>query len=125
MERAASRLCVIVLFDRARGHAWNDIFEAVHGEPIAALPAIREFLAVLGALGRSFEVRSIPSGPVDPTPEDVALTQARRICWLVEGSEKDRRLRAYLEERYAAGGALFALPPMRRATYLVSWAPPP
>ncbi|MSP22253.1 MAG: methyltransferase domain-containing protein [Dehalococcoidia bacterium] len=50
MERAASRLCVVALFDRARGHAWSDIFEAVHGETMAALPALHEFLAVLGAM---------------------------------------------------------------------------
>jgi SAM-dependent methyltransferase len=124
MERAASRLCVVALYDRARGHAWSEIFEAVHGEPMAALPALREFLAVLGALGRPFEVRTIPGGPFEATPEDAAFVQARRICWLAEGSEKDRRMQAFLRQRYPAGDGLLAMPPMRRFTAVVSWTPP-
>jgi SAM-dependent methyltransferase len=124
MERAASRLCVVVLFDRARGHAWSEIFEAVHGEPMAALPAVREFLAVLGAMGRTFEVRTIPAGPLEPTPEEAAFVQARRICWLEEGSEQDRRLQAFLRERYPSTEGALAMPPMRRFTAIVSWTPP-
>lgn len=123
MERVARRLCVVVLFDRARGHAWTDIFQAVHGEPMAALPALREFLAVLGALGRPFEVQTIPAGPLDPTPEEAAFVQARRICWLEEGSEKDRQLQAHLRSRYPATEGALAMPPMRRFTAVVSWTP--
>lgn len=123
MERASSRLCVVVLFDRARGHAWNEIFEAVHGEPMAALPAVREFIAVLGARESRYEVTSIPADPMDPIPEEAAFTQARRICWLVEGSEADQRMQTFLRARYPATPGTVALPPMRRATYLVSWAP--
>ena len=124
MELAASRLCVVGLFDRARGHAWSEIFDAVHGEPMAALPALREFLAVLGALGRPFEVRTIPAGPLDPTPEDAAFAQARRICWLEEGSERDLRLQSFLRARYPAAEGMLDMPPMRRSTAVVSWAPP-
>ena len=124
MESAASRLCVVALFDRARGHAWSEIFEAVHGEPMAALPALREFLAVLGALGRPFEVHTILAGPLDPTPEDAAFAQARRICWLEEGSERDLRLQSFLRARYPAGEGTLDLPPMRRSTAVVSWVPP-
>ena len=123
MERASSRLCVMVLFDRARGHAWADVFAAVHGEPMAALPAAREFLAVLGALGRAYEVRTIIAEPMGPIPEEAAFTQARRICWLVEGSAGDRRLQAYLRQRYFVGAG-YALPSMRRATYVITWMPP-
>ncbi len=123
MERAASRLCVVALFDRARGHAWSEIFEAVHGEPMAALPAVREFVAVLGAMERTYEVRSLTSGAMEPTQEDAAFEQARRICWLVEGSEGDLRMQAFLRARYAAGPGLLGLPPMRRATYVVAWTP--
>ncbi|MFN8638793.1 MAG: methyltransferase domain-containing protein [Dehalococcoidia bacterium] len=124
MERAASRLCVVVLFDRARGHAWSEIFEAVHGESMAALPAVREFLAVLGALERPFEVRTIRSNPIGPTPEDAAFVQARRICWLNEGSDADRRLQAFLRARYPAPEGTLAMPPMRRAMHIVTWEPP-
>lgn len=121
MERAAARLCVVALFDRARGHAWSDIFEAVHGEQMAALPAAREFIAVLGALDRSFEVTAFDAEPMEPTSEDAAMVQARRICWLVEGSDADRRLQAFLRERYAVAPGLLAMPPMRRTTYVISW----
>jgi SAM-dependent methyltransferase len=124
MERVASRLCVVALFDRGRGHAWTDIFEAVHGEPMAALPALREFVAVLGALGRPYEVRTIPADPIDPTPEEAAFEQARRICWLMDGSEKDRRMQAYLRSAYPAAEGTLAMPPMRRFTAIVSWASP-
>lgn len=123
MERAASRLCVVALFDRGRGHAWSEIFEAVHGEPMAALPAVREFVAVLGARGRTYEVRSLSSGPMEPIAEHTAFEQARRICWLVEGSAADVRMQTFMRERYAAAPGVLALPPMRRATYIVSWTP--
>lgn len=124
MERAASRLCVMVLFDRARGHAWADLFEAVHDEPMAALPATREFLAVLGALGRIYDVRTIRAEPMGPIPEDAALSQARRICWLVEGSEGDRRMQEFLRARYLVEGGGYAMPGMRRATHVITWTPP-
>jgi SAM-dependent methyltransferase len=123
MEQAAARLCVVALYDRARGHAWGEVFQAVHGEPMAALPAVREFLAVLGALGHSFEVRTIPAGPVEPTPEEAAFAQARRICWLVEGSAADLRMQAFLRDRYSAAPGLLAMPPMRRSTFVVVWTP--
>ncbi len=122
MERAASRRCVVVLFDRARGHAWADLFEAVHGEPMAALPAAREFLAVLGALGRIAEVQTILAEPLGVTPEDAAYAQARRICWLVEGSARDLRMQQFLRAHYLVEGG-YAMPATRRATHVITWTP--
>ncbi|MCC6237370.1 MAG: methyltransferase domain-containing protein [Dehalococcoidia bacterium] len=124
MERAASRLCVMVLFDRGRGHAWSELFEAVHGEPIAALPAAREFVAVLGALGRTCAVQTIAAEPPGVTPEEAAYTQARRICWLLAGSERDARMQAFLRAHYLVEGGGYAMPAMRRALHVITWTPP-
>ena len=63
MERTTRRLCVVVLNDHARGWHWRDIFEAVHGERQAMLPALTEFVAVLSARGRRFDVQTVEAEP--------------------------------------------------------------
>ena len=49
MERNARRLCVVSLARFPRGAQFADLFEAVHGEPFDALPALHEFVALIGA----------------------------------------------------------------------------
>lgn len=125
LERSTRRTCVVALGDRARGGYWGEVFAAAHGESMAVLPSMREFVTVLGSLERALEVRIVPAGGSDePVPEERAFGAARRFCWLVEGSEADARMQAFMRERYSAGEGLMRPPPLRRAVGIVRWAPP-
>ena len=106
MEQSARRLCVVALRRLPRGSEFADLFAAVHGEPFQALPGLREFVALLGALGRPYEVRRLMS---DPAPTAVAPDEAhalaQRMLWLRPGSDKDRRMCGLMDEwRGDSGG---------------------
>ena len=124
MERHARRLCVALLRPRARGATLAGLFAAVHGEPMQTLPALREFVTLLAARGRRFEIRAAAAEPAAPiTPPDAAFAAARRLLWLAEGSAKEQRMRALMEEWWGRPDGI-AMP--RDPSYIgvVSWDPP-
>lgn len=125
MERFTRRTCVAVFGCRARGAQLADLFEAVHGEPMATLPSLREFMALLGSRGRRTDVRTTGLGGAQEPPRaaEEAYAAARRLLWLAEGSEKDTRMRALLDEWYGTPEGV-ALPSMRPWIGIVSWEPP-
>lgn len=122
MERHSRRLCIAVLADQPRGAQLARLFEAVHGEPLATLPALREFIALLSARGRRFDVATVVGEPATVVPLDEAVAMARRLLWLAPGSEKERHMRSLIEEWWTAPGGI-ALPPARRFLGAVSWEP--
>jgi SAM-dependent methyltransferase len=126
LEAQTRRTCVVILGDRAPSTAVEVAWTRVHEEPLHALPALREFLAVLGARGRRFEVQTFDTrgGGGEPLPFDQAYAMARRMCWLAEGSEKDVRLGALLREHFGTPDGLIALPPRLNFTAPVTWSPP-
>lgn len=126
LEAHTRRTCVVILGDRAPSTAVELAWVGVHREPLHALPALREFLAVLGARGRRFDVRTFDArgGGPEPLPFDQAHAMARRLCWLAEGSAKDVRLGELLRTHFAAADGLIALPPRLAFTALVTWSPP-
>ena len=124
LERHARRLCVVVAMDRMPGTPPEPLWSALHGEPVEPLPALREFLAVLGARGRAFELRAVRPPPPPALPLGEAVAQCRRRCLAAEGSARERRLRALLAERCADAGGRVALPLPFTHTAVVSWAPP-
>ena len=127
LERHARRLCVVVAGDPAGPTPYPDQWEVVHTEPYAALPALRELIALLGARGRRFEVRSIEASAAElrPAPSlEGAMATLRRLLLTRPGSEKDRRLRALIAERYTnPDGSVRTGTAMARAA-VVSWPPP-
>lgn len=134
MEAHTTRLCAVVLGDRAPSSAFEDTWSDLHGEPAALLPARTELLACLGALDRPFEVRTFPlprpqAVTVDPLPRPEAITveegmaMARRLFWVGEGSPKDAALRRLLVKRYGVADDQIVLPPRLNHTALVTWAP--
>ena len=124
MEAHTTRLCVVVLGDCAPSTPDERIWTQLHGEPPAPLPALPEFLAVLGALGRRYDLRALArSAPVPVEPAE-AQRFLRRICWLREGSAKDARLPALLRERYGRPSGLLSLPLRRAYSGVVTWTPP-
>lgn len=122
-EAATRRTCLALFGCQARGAQVADLFEAVHGEPMATLPSLREFVAVLGARGSRYEVRTVATDEApEPRPADEAYATLRRLLWLREGSDLDARMRALADKWYGAEGGLL-LPAMRPWIGIVSWEP--
>jgi len=123
MERHARRLCVALLRPWARGTALAALFEAVHGEPMRTLPGLREFVALVAARGSAFEVRLAPTEPEPAIRErDAAFAEARRLLWLAEGSAKEQRMRALMEEWWGRPDGI-AVPRGPAHIGVVSWTP--
>ena len=124
MERQARRLCVVTLADRAPRTpdpaSWAELF----GEPLAILPGAREFVILLGALGRRFDVATFPALTPEPTSLDRAVRQAYRRYGLREGSPRMARLRQIIQARFSDRGGTVLLPGGRSYTAVISWNPP-
>lgn len=122
MERHTRRMCVAILVDQPRGAHLARLFEAIHGEPFAPLPGLREFIALLSARGRRFDVSTVTGEPSGVTSLDEAATLARRLLWLAPDSVKDRHARALIEEWWSVPGGVL-LPPSRGFFGVVAWLP--
>jgi hypothetical protein len=94
----------------------------VHGEERVPLPALREFLVVLMALGRTFELRVHARPPRAFTDRDEAVGFLRRQLWIEEGGAKDRVFVEAVRERLVEQDGAFVLRDQRPLpTGLVSW----
>ena len=123
MEAAANRLCVAVLLASSPAAAAAPVWEHIHGEPRSLLPALPEFLSLLLARGRLFELRlSERAAMAHPSPE-AALSFLRQQLFVRPGGEKDLRLQAYLQKRAAEGGGSVRLATAPIPLGIVSWDP--
>jgi SAM-dependent methyltransferase len=124
MERHTRRLCIAMFGQFARGAHLAALFEAVHGEPLQTLPALKEFVALLGARNRRYEVRTVGLGEAFELIErEEAFELARRMLWLAPGSGKDERMRELLEGWWGRPEGI-EMPAFRRFIGVVSWEPP-
>ena len=123
MEAAARRLCVAVLLARPPSFTIDALWPAVHGEPRESLPALPEFLALLLARERLFELRLSERRPQSYESQEQVLALARRQTWVQPGSEADRRLQAIVAARMQERDGRYALGWEPAAVAVVSWAP--
>ena len=122
MERAAGRVCVAVLMERAPASVAESAWQAVHGEPRVALPALPEFLGVLLARGRLFEVTLLPPQPRRHPSRDDARNVLRRQLWVgTAGPKADALERVVAALRSDADGIVIDPRPLRIG--IVSWEP--
>jgi hypothetical protein len=113
MESAARRLCIAVLLSQPPPTEADRLWPAVHGVSRASLPSLPEFLTLLLARGRLFEVQLIERGPQTYEQPDQALTWLRQQLWTAPDSEKDRVLQRVARERVQE----------RDGRYALSWTP--
>jgi molybdenum cofactor cytidylyltransferase len=125
MERAARRLCVAVMMQRAPASQADSFWPPVHGEARVPLPALPEFVDLLRAGGRDVSVRTVPAETRRfASREDVARA-VRRQLWIADEGEKQVRFERALDEivegddegRYALAG----VEPV--ALGIVTWEP--
>jgi SAM-dependent methyltransferase len=122
MERVTRRLCVAVLMERSPASISDPYWTAIHGEERVALPALPEFLALLLARERLFEVSLSERPPRRWASRADLVAFLRRQLWLHPDSAKARRLEALVETLPAEpDGAI-----VDRSSFqigLVSWSP--
>jgi len=121
MEERTRRTCIVVIGDRAPSGAFEPLWTELYGEPPRLLPGRRELLAVLGALDRPFEVRTLPRVARDPVGAEEAEAWARWLYWLTPGSERDARAQELVRKHFAMADGQFALPSRISYVSVVSW----
>ena len=113
MESAASRLCVAVLLSQPPPTEADRFWPLVHGVERAALPSLPEFLALLLARGRLFEVQLVDRPALSYEQPDQALAGLRQQLWTSPDGDKDRLLQRLVRERARE----------RNGRYAFSWEP--
>ena len=124
IERHSRRLCVVITSDRAPSTPDPAVWQALYGEPLRALPGLPAFIALLGALGRRFDIRTFPVRPPEPLTIDRAVEDLRWRYWVQPGTPAAARLRDLIVERHSESSGLVRLPPRRNYTAVISWPPP-
>jgi SAM-dependent methyltransferase len=127
MERAASRLCVAVMTERAPSASIGPFWPVVHGEPHVELPALGEFLALLEARGRDPSVTFERRHPRVFDSRPALLAWLRNQLFVAPGSAADERLVAELERRMvvADDGSARLVPGIESRVGIASWAAEP
>lgn len=123
MEQSTRRMCTFINLDRPPASAFGGVWEAVHGEPRALLPSLPEFLSLLLAKGRLFEVRLVPRTPMTFQGVDHVLDGARRQTWVQPGGEKDRRLEEYVRGALVEHEGRLSFPVRPSVVGIVTWEP--
>jgi SAM-dependent methyltransferase len=114
MEAAARRLCVAVLLERPPPTEADKLWPALHGVERAALPSLPEFLTLLLARGKLFEVQLLERAPQSYHQPEQALTWFRGQLWTRPGGAKDQLLQRLVNERMQSNAD---------GRYAVSWDP--
>lgn len=127
MEEHASRLCIVGATEL--GTAWQPVepvFEALHGEPFIRLPALQDFLNLLGARRRRFDIQTHADRAMrDPQKLDDIHARVRNHYLVRAGSDKDRELRDLLGKHFGIGDGWVHLPsPIGTFAAIISWPPP-
>ena len=123
MEASSRRLCVAILLSRAPSAAAEPAWPLIHGEPRIPLPGLPEFLALLTARGRLFEVRLTERPAMHYHTPEVALGFLRQQLFIQEGGEKDRQLQRLLPELLHEVDGGFAVAREGSPVGVVSWSP--
>ncbi len=125
LERSTRRECVAMMFDRAPGSLFWQVWPSVHGEEHAQLPGGTDLIELLQARGAQVDVTEMAGAErmrwdVE-SPED-AMSWARRRLWLSEESEKGPSLRAALEALLIERDGRWSLPD-QPTQHLIRWRP--
>jgi len=123
MEASARRLCVAVLVTPSPPHPAEALWPPIHGEARVSLPALTEFLVLLLARGRLFELSTLAREPLAHTQPDGPLRWLYQQLFVAPDTEKGRRLAALAREAIKARGGRWALSWNPVSLGIVTWRP--
>lgn len=125
MERAARRVCVAVLLEGPPPTAADNLWPEIYGVQRASLPALPEFLSVLLARERLFELRLVTRTAMTYSQPEQALAWCRQQLWTTPDSQRDCRLQQLVQQRMqpAPEGSGYVLPGQPRRIGIVTWPP--
>ncbi len=112
-EAAATRRCVLVMRSSASARASQILWPEIHGQDRVAYPMLQEALVLLMARGAVPEVTLVDRGAWGDATRESLFASARRMLWLRPGSDKDRKLKALIDERATE----------REGKWEVDWSP--
>src|SRR5579864_304338 len=121
MEANASRLCIAVLLSQPPPTEADRFWPVVHGVERATLPSLPEFLALLLARGKLFEVQLVERAPQSFERPDQMLPFLRQQLWTAPDGEKDRILQKTLRERVQERDGRFSLSWEPAHVGIVTW----
>lgn len=109
METAARRVRIAVLLSQPPPREADRFWPVIHGIERAALPSLPEFLLLLLARRRLFEVQLVERSPQTYEQPEQALAWLRQQLWTAPGSEKDQLLERLAHERLQQRDGRYAL----------------
>jgi SAM-dependent methyltransferase len=123
-EAAARRLCVAVLVTPSPPQPAERFWPPIHGEARVPLPSLTEFLTLLLARGRLFELRLFAREPLLHADRDGPLRWLYQQLFITPDSEKGRRLAALARDAITSRDGRWALSWSRPPVVgVVSWRP--
>jgi hypothetical protein len=123
VEAAARRLCVAVLVTPSPPYPAEPFWPAIHGEARVSLPSLTEFLVLLLARRRLFELRLCARAPLAHTDRDGPLRWLYQQLFVAPDTEKGRRLAALAREAITSRGGRWALSWKPASVGIVTWRP--
>jgi SAM-dependent methyltransferase len=123
MEASARRLCVAVLVTPSPPHPAEPFWPLIHGEARVSLPALTEFLVLLLARGRLFELSTLAREPLAHTQPDGPLRWLYQQLFVAPDTEKGRRLAALAREAITERRGRWALSWNPASLGIVTWRP--
>lgn len=109
MEAAARRSCVAILMERQPAALADPFWPRVHGEERVPLPALPEFVALLGERGRRPVVRIMERTARRFESREELARLVRRQLWIADGGERERRFEVALDELVVEVDGAFGL----------------
>ena len=123
MEASARRLCVAMLVTPSPPHPAEPFWPPIHGESRVPLPALTEFLVLLLARGRLFELRLLERAPLTHADPDGPLRWLSQQLFVAPDTEKGRQLTALARDAITSHGGRWALSWDPVPLGIVTWRP--
>jgi len=123
VEASARRLCVAVLVTPSPPYAAEAFWPPIHDEARVSLPALEEFLALLLARGRLFELRLCARAPLMHADRDGPLRWLYQQLFVAPDTMKGQRLAALARDAITSREGRWALSWSPASIGIVTWSP--
>jgi len=123
MEASARRLCVAMLVTPSPPHLAEPFWPPIHGEPRIQLPGLTEFLVLLLARGRLFDLRLAARDALTYPDPDGPLRWLHQQLFVAPDTPKGRQLTTLARDAITSRGGRWALSWDPVPLGIVSWRP--